>query len=387
MKQYRLSEFCELLAATIENEWPATYWVKAEIASLAYSGGHCYMDLIEKGAKDILAAKMRATCWSNNFRMIAAYFTQETGETLRNGMQILVEVTVILHPVYGLSLNIQNIDPQYTMGDLARQRLETIRKLEADGVMEMNKNLPLATIIRNIAVISAESAAGYGDFCNQLKNNEFGFTFKLSFFPALMQGDKAAASIINAIKLIAETSEPDVVVIIRGGGATTDLSCFDDYTLASFCAQFPFPVVSGIGHLRDVSVLDMVAHTALKTPTAVAEFIINHNAEQLAILQNLQQRIALSAEKFVMIRRQKLDNLRYQLLLKSQNFLAKNHDKLILMEKTIALHNPEKIFALGYSCTSINGKVLKSMKNLKPGDVITTEVNDGRFSSIVCAEK
>ena len=281
MQTYSLSEFCGYIQDVLENDILERYWVRAEIGSMSVRG-HCYMELVEKGNNGILAAKMRATCWSNVYALLSAYFAQETGHALHVGMQVLLEVSVEFHAVYGLSLNLWNIDPTYTLGDLAKQRQDTIRRLTEEGVMELQQALVVSRLPRRVAVVSSLDAAGYEDFCSQLKHNRFGFTFYTRLYPAVMQGDTAARSIISALGAIAsEEEEWDVVVIIRGGGASTDLGCFDDYTLASHCAQFPLPIVAGIGHTRDVSVVDMVVHTSVKTPTAAAEWLIECVAVQV----------------------------------------------------------------------------------------------------------
>jgi exodeoxyribonuclease VII large subunit len=273
MKQYSLSELCEWIQDVVGNDMPDRYWVRAEIASMSVRG-HCYMELVEKSENGMLAAKMRATCWNNVYALLSAYFAQEAGESLHVGLQVLLEVSVEFHAVYGLSLNIWNIDPTYTLGDLAKQRQATLQQLTEDGVMELQKGLELPSLVRRIAVISSADAAGYGDFCDQLKNNRFGFSFQTQLYPAVMQGDNSAHSIIEALHSIAEQEEEwDVVVIIRGGGANTDLRCFDDYNLASHCAQFPLPIIAGIGHTRDISIVDMVVKISVKTPTAAAEVL------------------------------------------------------------------------------------------------------------------
>ena len=274
MKTFSLRELCDCIQDVIEHELPERYWVCAEVGSMS-TRGHCYMELVEKGENGILAAKVRATCWSNVYTLLSAYFTQETGQALRAGMQVLIEVSIEFHAVYGLSLNIWNIDPTYTIGDLAKQRQATIRRLTEEGVMELQQALTIPSLPRRVAVVSSADAAGYEDFCNQLKHNRFGFTFHTHLYPAVMQGDTAPKSIIGALNEIASVEDDwDVVVIIRGGGASSDLGCFDDYDLANHCAQFPLPIIAGIGHTRDVSVVDMVTHTSVKTPTAAAEHLI-----------------------------------------------------------------------------------------------------------------
>lgn len=382
MNSLSLSELCALLDERIRDGLPGTYWVRAEIASLT-DRGHCYLELVEKGNQGIFAAKIRATCWSNTWQLISAYFQQETGKRPEPGMQVLVEVSVDFHPIYGLSLNIRNIDPAFTLGDLARQRQLTLQQLEKDGVLDMNKSLTLPTVIRRIAVISAEDAAGYGDFCHQLTDNPYCLQFSTQLFPAVMQGEQAARSIINALSAIAGvTDDFDSVVIIRGGGATTDLTCFDDYSLASHCAQFPLPILSGIGHTRDVSIVDMVVHQSLKTPTAVAEALIDHNARQLVRIDELRQRLAHVATQMVALRRRQIEQLRLTLQYTVSNTIQAELGKLRMFEQAVRLHSPEQIFRKGYSLTLCDGKVLRHAADVPAVTTITTVLANGELTSV-----
>lgn len=383
MKQYSLSELCGWIQAMVEHDLPDRYWVRAEIASMSVRG-HCYMELVEKAENGILAAKIRATCWSNVYTLLSAYFAQEAGQVLHAGLQVLLQVSVTFHAVYGLSLNILNIDPTYTLGDLAKQRQATIRQLTEDGVMELQKALPVPSLVRRVAVISAADAAGYGDFCDQLLHNRFGYAFHTQLYPAVMQGDTAAKSIIQALTSIAEQEEEwDVVVIIRGGGATTDLSCFDDYMLASHCAQFPLPIIAGIGHTRDVSVVDMVVHSSVKTPTAAAEWLIERVAKQverlnllLIRLQRATQGLVTRQQNRLMLYEQRIKNGAYRLL-------TRERGKLSLWQKTIELHSPERIYKMGYSLSTVNGKVVRNQRDVKKGDILETHLQNGKVESIV----
>jgi len=382
-----LSELCARLDENLQQAFPDTCWVRAEIASLT-DRGHCYLELVEKADRGMFAAKMRATCWSNTWQLVSAYFMQETGKRPEPGMQILIEVTVEFHPVYGLSLNIQNIDPSFTLGDLARQRQLTLQQLEADGVLDMNKSLALPDVIRHIAVISAESAAGYGDFCHQLQNNPYGLRFTTQLFPAVMQGDGATRSIISALDKINANCQLsivnyDCVVLIRGGGATTDLTCFDTYELASHCAQFPLPVLSGIGHTRDVSIVDLVVRSSLKTPTAVAEFLIDHTAQQLVRIDQLRQRLARIATQMVAVRRQQMEQLRLTLQYTISRTLQSERNKLHMFSQAIALHSPEQIFRKGYSLTLHNGKILRHAADAPKGTTVITVLSEGELTSVV----
>lgn len=383
MKQYSLLELSEWIQDVVGNDMPDRYWVRAEIASMSVRG-HCYMELVEKSENGILAAKMRATCWSNVYALLSAYFAQETGQSLHVGLQVLLEVSVEYHAVYGLSLNVWSIDPTYTLGDLAKQRQATIRQLTEDGVMELQRALEVPSLPRRVAVISSADAAGYGDFCDQLKNNRFGFAFVTQLYPAVVQGDTAARSIINALGAIAAQEEEwDVVVIIRGGGASTDLSCFDDYMLASHCAQFPLPIVAGIGHTRDVSVVDMVVHTSVKTPTAAAEWLVERVAEQVERIGGLQLRLERAVQGAVNKEKNRLVVYHQRMMSAVYQALAREKGKLNLWQKTVELHSPERIYRMGYSLTTVNGKVVRGAQDVAQGDVIETHLRDGVIQSEV----
>ena len=383
MKQYSLSELCEWIQDVVGNDMPDRYWVRGEIASMSVRG-HCYMELVEKSENGILAAKMRATCWNNVYALLSAYFTQETGQSLHVGLQVLLEVSVEYHAVYGLSLNVWNIDPTYTLGDLAKQRQATIRQLTEDGVMELQRALVVPTLPRRVAVISSADAAGYGDFCDQLKHNRYGFEFFVQLYPAVVQGDTAPKSIVDALSAIAEQEEEwDVVVIIRGGGASTDLSCFDDYILASHCAQFPLPIVAGIGHTRDVSVVDMVVHTSVKTPTAAAEWLVQHVALQVERLAELDVRIHRATQGVVNRERNRLVGYQQRMISAVYQALAREKNRLSLWKKTIDLHSPERIFKMGYSLTTVNGKVVRTAQEVMKGDVLETHTHNGVIQSVV----
>jgi exodeoxyribonuclease VII large subunit len=314
-----------------------------------------------------IASKMRATCWSGTQELLMAYFESETGQCLQTGMAVLVEAEVQWHPVYGLSLSIVNIDPSYTLGDIARQRQQTIAALQADGLLDAQQLLPLPTLIRRIAVISSPNAAGYEDFTKTLHRTPY--TFHTDLFAATMQGSTAAKSIIAALEEIVNPSsivnqssnrqssnrQFDCVVIIRGGGATTDLSCFDDYALCAVCAQYELPIITGIGHTRDVSVLDLVAHEALKTPTAVAEWLIHRMDDQMTRIADLTVRLHRTAERQILIRRHRVE----------------------LLEQRLAACNPERIYRMGYSLLTKNGRVIRSVSDLHKGDIVTTHLIDG----------
>ena len=355
METLKLSELCALIGEALDESLAPTYWVQAEIGSLSEKGGHLYLELVEDKN-----AKMRATCWAGNKELLMAYFETETGQRLQAGMSVLVEVEIQWHAVYGLSLSIVGIDPSYTIGTIAQARQQTIKQLEADGLFDAQQSLSLPTLIRRIAVISSPSAAGYGDFQHQLENS--GYHFSTQLFGATMQGEGAEKSIIAAVEAIEEQADQwDVIAIIRGGGATSDLSCFDRYTLCAVCAQCSLPILSGIGHTRDVSVLDMIAHKALKTPTAVAEWLIHRMDDQMGRIADLLVRLHRTAERQVLIRQHKVE----------------------LLEQRLLACNPERIYRRGYSLLTKEGKVVRTVDDLHPGDVITTHLADGSVQSTV----
>ncbi|MGD9977615.1 MAG: exodeoxyribonuclease VII large subunit [Bacteroidales bacterium] len=273
-----LFELNKLVKDVITKSLPGNYWVMAEISEInEHPSGHCYLELIQKDENtDSIKARVRANIWSYTYRMLKPYFETTTNRALAKGMKILVNSQVVFHELYGYSLNIIDIEPSYTLGDIELKRRETIERLIADGVMDMNKELELPVPPKRIAIISSPTAAGLQDFVHQLTNNQFGYVFEYELFPSTMQGEDAEKSIVNSLSNIYEkVSNFDVAAIVRGGGAQTDLSCFDSYQLASNIAQFPLPVLTGIGHDKDVSITDMVAFSSLKTPTAVAEFLIS----------------------------------------------------------------------------------------------------------------
>ncbi|MCU4164707.1 exodeoxyribonuclease VII large subunit [Carboxylicivirga caseinilyticus] len=287
-----LSQLNSQIKEAIEVSFPDTVWVIAEISEIrTVRSGHCYLELIEKDeTTDTVKAKARATIWAFTYRMLKPYFETTTKQELTSGLKVLIRASVEFQEVYGFSLNIKDIDPSYTLGDIARKRLEVIRKLEEEGVMDMNKEVELATVPQKLAVISSPTAAGYEDFINQLENNPYAFKIYHKLFKATMQGNEAEQSIISALERIyAYEDFFDAVIIIRGGGSTADLMCFDGYWLALNIAQFPLPVLTGIGHERDESVADMVAHTRLKTPTAVAEFIVDRISDFNAYLDDVKE--------------------------------------------------------------------------------------------------
>jgi len=302
-QQFSLFELQQSVKNGLDDIFPLPVWVKAEISEMTINrSGHCYLDLIEtEQGTDTVIARSRATIWSYTFRMLRPYFETTTGQAFSQGLKVLVQAKIEYHEVYGFSLNIRDIDPVYTLGDMARQRREIIRRLEEDGVLDMNKELELPLVPQRIAVISSPTAAGLQDFTDQLHNNPNKFVFYTKLFPAVMQGAEASPSIRAALDRIYLYEDMfDAVVIIRGGGAQIDLACFDQYELASHVAQFPLPVITGIGHDKDDTVVDLVAHTRMKTPTAVAEFLISG-------AQRFETELAELEKQFVELENDQLD--------------------------------------------------------------------------------
>lgn len=424
-----LFELNQLVRRSVRTCLPDEYWVQVELSDVrANYSGHCYLECVQKDPKsNSLIAKARGIIWSNVFSQLKPYFEQETGQAFVSGIKVLVKVTVDFHELYGYSLTIVDIDPAYTLGDMARRRREILLRLQEEGVLSLNKELELPVLAQRIAVISSATAAGYGDFCNQLENNAFGFAFYPRLFPAIMQGERVEASVIAALdRIYAESEKWDVVVIIRGGGATSDLSGFDTYDLAASCAQFPLPIITGIGHERDDTVIDLVAHIRVKTPTAAAEFLVNHlrqTAEQLEnyayyIRQEVPARLNREKERLercitriparVQMRLQREDFRRerlakrmemawqsrlareqYRLELSSrlsvalQARLLKEKHRLDLLEKSVEAASPDLLLKRGYSITLKDGKAVTDASLLKPGDRVVTRVAKGQFSSEV----
>ena len=400
-----LFELNRLVRETIECELPHEYWVEAELSECRESRGHCYMELIEKDEQTATPiAKARANCWAQKWVMIRPYFERATGQRLVAGMKVLLKVHPQFHEAYGFSWIVTDIDPTYTLGDMARKRQEIIRQLKEEGVFDLQKELTLPLFCQHIAVISSETAAGYGDFCNQLADNPYGFQFQTQLFPAIMQGEGVEQSIINALERIYD--QPfDCVVIIRGGGATSDMSGFDTLALAEHVANFPLPIITGIGHDRDESILDMVSHTRVKTPTAAAALLIDHLKEVLDTVNNAQNSITrLVQQKLSTLSTQlssvseaiprlfsivktrqeaKIDALQQRLpMLIERRFLAENH-RLQLMEEKLKALDPQLLLKRGYSITLHKGRAVKDATTLKAGDEIETRLAQGLIHSIV----
>ncbi len=324
-----LYELNQQIKKTLDDAFPALVWVVAEISELKENrNGHCYLELVEKKG-DRMIARARGTIWSYTYRMLKPYFETSTGERFSHGLKILVQVAVAFHPVYGLSLNIKDIDPAYTMGDMALQRKEILERLQKEGVFSMNKELDLPLVPQKIAVISSKTAAGYQDFMEQLTMNSAGIRFYTRLFEATMQGTEAAPSIIRALERIFQYDDFfDAVAIIRGGGATADLSSFDNYDLAFNVTQFPLPVITGIGHEKDDTVIDLIAHTRMKTPTAVAEFFINGATVFWERLNSLQEEVVASVREDVLDRSRKLETIAGDIQRSVSQFIFEKQNQL-----------------------------------------------------------
>ena len=384
-EKLKLLDLQEMIKRGIEGAVPGTVWVAAEIGELnEHYSGHCYLDLIDykEGGRGV-AAKARGVIWSNVFRMLKPYFETTAGVRLAKGLNVLMKVQVSFSPVYGLSLNILDIDPSYTVGELELKRQKTIEMLKADGCMEMNPSLHLYALPRRIAVISAETAAGYRDFMKQLHQNENGFRFQTELFAAQMQGDDAPASIVAALERVAERVEEfDAVVIIRGGGAAMDLVCFDDYNLALNIAQFPLPVVTGIGHDHDYHIADMVAHTWLKTPTAVADFFVGIFVEQEQYIMYLFQRISLTLSQKISTERQRLLLLQNRMAHGAADLVSNGKKMLDLLQLRINAADPAKLLENGFAIVAVDGK-RASAEDIKPGRRMRIVLADGTVELVI----
>ena len=395
----------------IEMQLPDEYWVEAELAECRERGGHCYLELIEKeDTTNTPVAKASAKCWRQTWQMIQPYFERTTGQALRTGMKVLLKVYAQFHEAYGFSWIVTDIDPTYTLGDMARKRQEIIRQLKEEGVFDLQRELCIPLFAKRIAVISAAEAAGYGDFCRQLEDNEYGFKFEITLFPAIMQGEQVESSVVEALNAIYHSIRDfDVVVIIRGGGATSDLSGFDTLALAENVAQFPIPVITGIGHDRDESILDMVANTRVKTPTAAAALLIDNLRQVLERINNAQQRITLAIHQRIANHKSRLTSLqtlipalvertlsnakhRIELMQNrlpavTERIITNQKHKLSQIELMLQSYDPQLLLKRGYSITLMNGRAIRDPKELKVGDEIETRVEKGTIRSVVKREK
>ena len=436
-KHITLYELNSLLREVIECEMPNEYWVEAELSECRESRGHCYMELIQKDEQNATPiAKASAKCWASKWMIIRPYFERTTGQQLHAGMKVLLKVYAQFHEAYGFSWIVTDIDPTYTLGDMARKRQEIIRQLKEEGIFDLQKELQLPLFCQHIAVISSETAAGYGDFCNQLADNPYGFQFQTQLFPAIMQGDGVEQSIINALEQIFTRSEEcgvrsensfDAVVIIRGGGATSDMSGFDTLALAENVANFPIPIITGIGHDRDESILDMVSHTRVKTPTAAAALLIDHlkavvdalddaqdrlihycnsrlytlNAQLTTLsealprlfsivktrhearIETLHSRLVAAVRQGIITNQSKINTIEERLpILTDRRLMTEKHRLQLIEEKAKSL-DPTLLLKRGYSMTMKDGKIIRDAATLHPGDEIETRLANGTVRSTV----
>lgn len=429
MKSLSLLELNSLVRMTLKRAMPNEYWVEAELSEAREWGGHCYLELIQKEEHgNTPVAKASAKCWRSTWMVLRPYFERTTGQTFHAGMKVLLKVYAQFHENYGFSWIVTDIDPTYTMGDMARKRQEIIRQLKEEGVFELNKELRLPMFAQRVAVISSANAAGYGDFCNQLANNEYGFRFRTELFAAVMQGEQVEPTVIAALNRINERADDfDCVVIIRGGGATSDLSGFDTLALAENVANFPLPVITGIGHDRDESVLDMVSHTRVKTPTAAAALLIDNLAvvfhqledmseslvsiarrrltiaslhlerlssqipmlfsvyktRQEARFSNLSSRLLAAIRQRLLTGRTSINAIEQRLpIVLDRRLMAEKHRLQLCEEKARSL-DPALLLRRGYSITLLGGKVLRDASTAKPGDEIETRLEKGTVRSVV----
>lgn len=406
-KALTLYELNTLVREAIASAMDRDYWVEAELSEVREVRGHCFMELVQKDLfSPTPVARASAKCWKTTWTRIRPRFEAITGQPLRPGMKVMLLVHPDFHEAYGFSWIVSDVDPTYTLGDMARKRMEIVNQLKAEGVFDLQKELPLPLFSQHIAVISSENAAGYGDFCSQLSNNDYGFSFMPVLFAAVMQGDGVEQSIVAALNAInAEADRFDVVVIIRGGGATADMSGFDTLLLAENVANFPLPVITGIGHERDECVLDMVSHTRVKTPTAAAALLVDNLAQvwvhvtdcQRTITQLVGQRMAsepsrldsLSTRLITLIHDRltheqfRLSSLATSLKPAAEYVLTthRNHlERLALRAKSL---DPQLLLRRGYSITTIGGKAVRDASLLKSGDEIVTQLEKGSVHSVV----
>lgn len=406
--RYTLSELNGLVRQSLEKALPETYWVTGELLQGGVgNGGHFYGELVGKDECDgRIVAKARLNIWASQFVRLRARFEMETGQTLRAGLKLQLLVRVSFHEQYGYSLVGVDIDSTYTLGDLARQRREILARLEQEGILHDNQTLSLPRMLNRIAVISSATAAGYGDFCDQLLRNDYGLRFTAKLFPALMQGLRTEDSVLQAMACVMDEVERwDALVIIRGGGATSDLADFESYALASAVAQFPIPVIVGIGHDRDETVLDYVAHTRVKTPTAAAAFLVDHQKEEILSLGDFEARIMDAASLRLQREQQRLDRLatlvpmlftrmkdrvehnlallEQRLATSAQRRVERETSRMQLLEQRLQLLDPKRLLQLGYSITTCNGMLVRDASQLKTGDELTTQLEQGTIQSTV----
>ena len=433
-KPMTLYELNTLVAQVIAIDMPGQYWVEAELSEVREVRGHCYMELIQKEPlTNTPVARASAKCWANMWNRIKPHFERVAGQRLRPGMKVMLRVKPNFHEAYGFAWIVVDINPEYTMGDMARRRKEIVERLRQEGVVDLQKDLPLSMFAQDIAVISSRGAAGYDDFCNQLQENRFGLHFCVTLFPATMQGEGVEDSVVAALdSIMASDSDFDAVVIIRGGGSTSDLSGFDTLRLAENVANFPLPIITGIGHNRDESVLDIIAHKSVKTPTAAATFLIENLARTLTAitdagnsisryatqrlryerqrltqasmgftskavlattrqasqLKQLSERMRLTACHRIDAGHHRLSQLLSEMAVKVPVYILTKRHNIELLERRVDALDPALLLKRGYSITTTqDGKIVRDPKLLKCGDMIMTQVEHGTLVSVVKATK
>ena len=380
---YTLHEANQMVRRAIEGMLSESYWVQAELSEVRESRGHCYMELVETD-QNALVARASAKCWASTWRLLRSHFERVTGQPLHKGMRVMISVSPQFHELYGFSWIVDDINPEFTLGDMARKRQAIIDQLKQEGVFDLQRDLHLPMFAQRIAVISSETAAGYGDFCRQLHDNPYDFLFHVELFSAVMQGDQVEPTIIEALNRIYNAPNPfDCVVIIRGGGATTDLSGFDTLALAENVANFPLPVIVGIGHDRDETILDMIAHTRVKTPTAAAAFLIDHLAQVAERLERYASRIPQLVSQRFADERHRLDSHADKLNHLMKYIFERHQHQLQTIEYRLRALDPQLILKRGYSLTMKDGKVVRNVSMLREGDIIETRLADGRIESVV----
>lgn len=382
-----LFEFQTRLKKGVECLFPNRQWLKAEVSAVkARQGSHCWLELSQSGENG-LVAKASAVIWSSKYRFIAPYFESVTGSSLQEGMVVLVEVSVNYSQLYGFSLVINDIDPQYSLGQKELERQRTIERLSREGLMDLQKELALPVLPYRLAVVSAEDAAGYRDFVRHLEENPYGFSFDVTLFPALMQGAECPSSVIAALDAVLECGEVfDVVLILRGGGAKLDLACFDDYEMAAVIAQYPLPVLTAIGHDQDHHVCDMVAHSYLKTPTALADEILSIYEDEDARLSSFMNRVKMAAYGRVSLAESALEVLRARIKGGFSVKISAMEAAMQLLRTRISSADPRRILERGYALAlGADGTVLKGAAGMERGDAMAVLFKDGRLDCTVDA--
>ncbi len=402
-----LYELNSQVRLVLEEAFCEPVWVQAELSSVAERGPHCYLEFVQKSdTGNTFDAKARGQVWGRKWALIKPYFERTTGQPLSVGMQVMVQVEVTFHEIYGYSLNVVDINPTFTLGDIARRRMEIMRQLEEEGVADLNKELCMPLLVQRIAVISSEGAAGWGDFANQLYGNSYGLAYKVQLFPAVMQGEKVEQTIIDALdRIAAEREQWDVVVIVRGGGATSDLTGFDNLRLAENVANFPLPIITGIGHERDDTVIDMISHTRVKTPTAAAEFIIRLGVEQLTQIDSYRQTLSDGVLDILHGERLRLESITDNLpalvrLFKAnhchrlaqirtgvqnsiQTVMERERHRLKLCSAQLDGADPAHLLKLGFSIARFRGKAIRDASLLADGDELEITLEKGKVKSVV----